>query len=118
MKYIDLLKAYFRSKEFDESINILKLSKKENLNYIKRYCFYALTYIDYFQSYKPDNHTRTNPTFSQFSNDNNDFSLSSIHHEENSFSDDFISSLNSPMFDNSESPENHLLNVDNIDFHF
>ena len=118
MKYIDLLKAYFRSKEFDESINILKLSKKENLNYIKKYCFYALTYIDYFQSYKPDNHTRTNPTFSQFSNGNNDFSLSSIHHEENSFSDDFISSLNSPMFDNSESPENHLLNVDNIDFHF
>ena len=49
MKYIDLLKAYFNSEEFEQSI--YELYKKENQNYINQYIFFSKTFITYFQSY-------------------------------------------------------------------
>ena len=51
MKYKDLLKAFFNSKEFANSI--IKLKQKEDKVYIKNYLYLSLNYIDYFQSYKP-----------------------------------------------------------------
>ena len=51
MKYKDLLKAFFNSKEFANSI--IKLKQKEDKDYIKNYLYFSLNYIDYFQSYKP-----------------------------------------------------------------
>ena len=51
MKYIDLLRVYFNSEEFEQSI--YELYKKENQNYINQYIFFAKTYITYFQSYNP-----------------------------------------------------------------
>ena len=51
MKYIDLLRVYFNSEEFEQSIH--ELYKKENQNYINQYIFFAKTYITYFQSYNP-----------------------------------------------------------------
>ena len=49
MKYKDLLKAYFISKEFENSIN--ELSKKgEKVDYIERYVNEALRYVHFFSS--------------------------------------------------------------------
>jgi len=56
MKYIDLLKAFFNSKKFENSVNELK--QKEDKNYINNYLFLAHNYIDYFQSYKPSTKKR------------------------------------------------------------
>ena len=52
MKYIDLLEAYFNSKEFEESIE--KLEKKETKNYINDYIYYSLNYIEHFKSYRTE----------------------------------------------------------------
>ena len=49
LKYKDLLKAYFASKEFENSVLELK-DKNENLNYIQRYIKFAKTYLNYFCS--------------------------------------------------------------------
>ena len=49
IKYKDLLKAYFSSKEFENSILELK-GKNENVNYIQRYIKLAKTYLKYFCS--------------------------------------------------------------------
>ena len=51
MKYIDLLKAYFSSKEFEESIIDL-YNKKEKISYIEKYTNKALNYVDYFSNHK------------------------------------------------------------------
>ena len=56
MKYIDLLKAFFSSKEFENTVNELKA--KEDKNYINNYIYFALNYIEYFQSYKPSTKKR------------------------------------------------------------
>jgi len=56
MKYIDLLKAFFNSKKFANSVN--ELRQKEDKNYINNYLFFASTYIDYFQNYKPSTKKR------------------------------------------------------------
>ena len=56
MKYIDLLKAFFNSKKFANSVN--ELRQKEDKYYINNYLFFAHTYIDYFQSYKPSTKKR------------------------------------------------------------
>ena len=49
MKYKDLLKAYFISKEFENSI--IELSKKgEKVDYIERYINEALRYVHFFSS--------------------------------------------------------------------
>ena len=49
MKYIDLLKAYFNSEEFEQSI--YELYKKGNQNYINQYIFFSESFVTYFQSY-------------------------------------------------------------------
>ena len=49
MKYIDLLRAYFNSEEFEQSI--YKLYKKGNQNYINQYIFFSESFVTYFQSY-------------------------------------------------------------------
>ena len=51
MKYIDILKAYFSSMEFEESIKEL-YNKKEKLVYIENYINKALNYVDYFSNHK------------------------------------------------------------------
>ena len=51
MKYKDILKAYFSSKEFDESIKEL-YNKKQKLSYIEKYINKALNYVDYFSNQK------------------------------------------------------------------
>ena len=56
MKYIDLLKAFFNSKKFANSVN--ELRQKEDKYYINNYLFFSHTYIDYFQSYKPSTKKR------------------------------------------------------------
>ena len=50
-KYIDLLKDFFNSKEFEQSI--LDISKKEDKNYLESYIYFSKTYIEFFLSYKP-----------------------------------------------------------------
>jgi hypothetical protein len=79
MKYIDLLKAYFNSEEFEQSI--YELYKKGNQNYINQYIFFSKTFVSYFQSYNP-NSTPENTNFSTSSNPfetnySNEMSLSS-----------------------------------------
>jgi len=51
MKYIDILKEYFKSKEFEQSV-IELYNKKENIKYIEDYVNKALTYVQYFASNK------------------------------------------------------------------
>ena len=51
-KYIDLLRAFLKSKEFEESV--ISLSKKESEDYIRLYRYFAETYVDYFLSYNPN----------------------------------------------------------------
>jgi hypothetical protein len=74
MKYIDLLKAYFNSEEFEQSI--YELYKKENQNYINKYIFFAKTYVSYFQCYNPNStpentnsSTSSNPFETNYSNE-------------------------------------------------
>ena len=51
MKYKDILKAYFSSKEFEESIKEL-YNKKQKLSYIENNINKALNYVDYFSNQK------------------------------------------------------------------
>ena len=51
MKYKDLLQAYFNSNEFLESVE--ELSKKESIDYMNSYHYFASTYINFFLSYHP-----------------------------------------------------------------
>ncbi len=51
MKYIDILKAYFLSEEFEQSIIDLN-NKKEKIDYIEEYINKALTYVNFFASNK------------------------------------------------------------------
>lgn len=53
MKYIDILKAYFLSLEFEHSIIDL-YNKKEKIDYIEEYINKALTYVSYFAYYQKD----------------------------------------------------------------
>ena len=46
MKYIDILKAYFVSKNFEQSIEALY--KRENKIYIEEYVNKSLTYVNFF----------------------------------------------------------------------
>ena len=74
MKYIDLLRAYFNSEEFEQSI--YELYKKGNQNYINQYIFFAKTYVSYFQCYNPyltpentNSSTSSNPLETNYSNE-------------------------------------------------
>jgi len=51
MKYKDLLQAYFNSNEFLESVE--ELSKKESIDYMNSYHYFASTYINFFLGYQP-----------------------------------------------------------------
>ena len=89
MKYIDLLKAYFNSDEFAQTIS--ELYKKENKNYINQYIFFSKTYVTFFQSYQ------TNTT-----KENNNASNSTIPFETNYSNEMPLSSDQSNNNDNSE----------------
>lgn len=49
MKYVDILKAYFLSGEFENSI-INMIKQKEDNCYIEKYVNTALTYVDYYSN--------------------------------------------------------------------
>ena len=49
MKYVDILKAYFLSKEFENYI--INMFKKEEKEYIKRYINQALNYVNGYIKY-------------------------------------------------------------------
>ena len=68
MKYIDILKAYFSSKEFEESIKDL-YNKKEKLSYIEKYINKALNYVEYFSFHKKCKNEKEN--FNPGVNDDN-----------------------------------------------
>ena len=51
MKYIDLLKAYLNSNEFQNYFN--KKFKKEQINYKKNFIYFASTFIEHYLTYKP-----------------------------------------------------------------
>ena len=53
MKYADILKAYFISKDFEQSIEALY--KKEDKIYIEEYVNKSLTYVRYFSYNKNSN---------------------------------------------------------------
>jgi hypothetical protein len=53
MKYVDILKAYFLSKEFENYI--INMFKKEEKEYIKRYINQALNYVNGYIKYKSSN---------------------------------------------------------------
>ena len=95
MKYIDLLRAYFNSEEFDQSLD--EVIKKENKNYINKYIFFAKTYITYFQSYNSNSTIENNSTSINFipSNISHEFNYS-----ENILSSIFLSNNNVDSQDN------------------
>ena len=100
MKYIDLLKTYFNSKEFEQ--NIEKLSKKETNAYINAYINCSYTYVNYFLSYKPIKSNKTKK-----GNNTNCHSLNTAN----------LASIFTSIFDNEENEEENsfygLLNFDN-----
>lgn len=133
MKYTDLLLAYYNSKEFELSIE--KLKQKEDKNYIKKYLFFASTYLDHYRSYTPKlskirnplNNTQVhNPlSLTNNRNDSNNFFLMtvppiiSLNEEEEISSIDMMSSLYSSGIDdlaNQENlfPDENLLNFDQL----
>jgi hypothetical protein len=95
MKYIDLLRAYFNSEEFEQSLD--EVIKKENQNYINKYIFFAKTYITYFQSYNSNSTIENNSTSINFipSNISHEFNYS-----ENILSSIFLSNNNVDSQDN------------------
>jgi hypothetical protein len=50
MKYKDLLKYYFNSSQFENSINQLK-AENETIDYIQEYIYRAKTYLKFYNSY-------------------------------------------------------------------
>ena len=111
MKYIDLLKTYFNSKEFEQ--NIEKLSKKETNAYINAYINCSYTYVDYFLSYKPIKSNKTKNDNNTNCHSLNTANLASIftsifkneEDEENEVRESFSSLLN---FENEFSKTNSL----------
>ena len=74
MKYIDILKAYFSSMEFEESI-IELYYKKEKIDYIEEYVNKALTYVNFFADNKKINNVLKKVKVIENENDNdNDIS--------------------------------------------
>jgi hypothetical protein len=60
-KYKDLLKLYFASAQFENSINQLKAENESN-DYILEYTYRAKTYIRFYSSYE-NNEGRKNDNF-------------------------------------------------------
>ena len=64
MKYIDILNAYFKSKEFEDSI--LELNQKgEKIEYIEEYINKSLTYVYFFQNAS----SKRNTNYNEYVND-------------------------------------------------
>ena len=93
MKYMDLLKAYFNSNEFEQ--NIEKLSKKETTVYINAYINFSSSYVDYFLGYKPIKRNKTK-------NDNNNTNCHSINNTN-------LALIFASIFKNEEDEENEIL---------
>ena len=69
MKYIDILRAYFSSMEFEDSIVEL-YNKKEKIDYIEEYVNKALTYVNFFADNKKVNNTKKMKDTENISNSN------------------------------------------------
>ena len=76
MKYIDILKAYFLSFEFEQSIIELN-NKKEKIDYIEQYLNKALTYVNFFAFNKKKFNDNT-----ELKKNNNTFRISYYDDEE------------------------------------
>ena len=51
MKYEEILKAYFQSTEFENSlIELYEKNKSEKIDYIEEYVNKAVTYIEFFKN--------------------------------------------------------------------
>ena len=59
MKYKDLLKIYFISAEFENSINQLK-DENESLDYIQEYTYRAKTYVKFYTTYENEKKNEIN----------------------------------------------------------
>ena len=69
MKYIDILRAYFSSMEFEDSIVEL-YNKKEKIDYIEEYVNKALTYVNFFADNKKVNNIKKMKDTENISNSN------------------------------------------------
>ena len=58
-KYKELLKIYFSSAEFENSITRLKEEKEDN-DYIQEYIFRAKNYIEFYSNYDKDKNSEDN----------------------------------------------------------
>ena len=82
MKYIDLLRAYFSSYEFEQSIIELYnkkekgelSSKKEKIEYIEQYVNKALTYVNFYNNNKKGCFETSNNNIADSSADNDEIS--------------------------------------------
>ena len=74
MKYIDILKAYFNSYEFEQSIIELN-NKKEKIDYIEEYVNKALTYVDFFAHNKKRMNNYTKQSNNITHENNNKFKI-------------------------------------------
>ena len=98
-KYIDLLKYFFNSKEFEKSI--LEISKKEDKDYLESYIYFSKTYIEYFLSYKLSE-KESNNNINQDTNNN-------VSHNTNTIIRNDNNNLNSTIILNNNTP-NHFSN--------
>ena len=67
MKYKDLLRIYFLSSQFENSVVQLK-NENESYEYIQEYIYRAKTYLRFFSNYKNNADDRSNKTFTQEEN--------------------------------------------------
>lgn len=76
MKYKNLLKAYFLSKEFENSIIELH-QKKEKVEYIEKYVNEALGYIQFFSFKKinPKNNIKSKKNIIEIVYDDEDYDI-------------------------------------------
>ena len=58
-KYKELLKIYFSSAEFENSITRLKEEKEDN-DYIQEYIFRAKNYIEFYSNYDKEKNSEDN----------------------------------------------------------
>ena len=82
MKYMDILRAYFSSYEFEQSIIELYnkkekgelSSKKEKIEYIEQYVNKALTYVNFYNNNKKGCYETSNSNIVDSSSDNDEIS--------------------------------------------
>lgn len=68
-KYVDLLRDFLDSNEFEQSIKALR-QKKEDQNYINAYKFFSKTYIEFFLGYQPKEKNAINNSINNIPNQN------------------------------------------------